>query len=1128
MFRLLKIALVSLAALMLFLSAFAWWAINNETFLKQQASKFVADLTNRDLLINGTLKLSVGSLTTLTLNDVHLSNADWAISNDLLRAEKLIVVLDLLSLFSSQVKIRNIELANLEILLEENDQGETSWDLFPTSQNNQGIQNLPVWIDRMKLDNVVVSHTTPTREVPLDIHINSALLEQQQNQQLTLDVNGIVNTLPLQITGNAGPVNALISGGAFSHQLEITMDEISFNSYASLEDGSSLSGLYLNINFQGPDFAPITTILGVPEFSNDPFELDLVVDDRQGKTRLDLTGNLGDLEVSANGLVDDLLNLTDGQFSIQVSGPNLNQVAETLGVSNLPLIPYKANLDVELISGRTVINVMTVDLDSDQLVVQGELGAAPDFFDSSLSFRMSGSDLTVWDSVLQLQNLEVAPFAIDGTLSNDDQGADNTSLQLNYAGNDLLIEGPLGFPPVFKDTVLAFTLQSSALDRLAGLFGVGGLPEQPIDAQGLVTWTDMGLRLEEVDVSLLDNSATADVLISLGEGFKGSRLEGQFNIPSMATLGELLGQSEFPDLPLQISGNANLVDNGIEFEIDQGSLDDIQLTAEGRIPELGSIRGTTLDFNIFIPDLNRASAFLAEEPLLLNLPVTATGQLISEDGFAVLNDVQIQLGSSRIQINGRLSTNESLSGSTLSIEASGPNLAEMIDLAELQTLPQDFSLNGQWQRTDNEDVISNMQLNLGSISASIDGSIDNLFAPSQLELAVQASGPDASVLNKLVGQSLPMEAFELTTRIEGSLQSFDLKNLQAKLGSNALSGELSIALAEPAGISGQLHSAFLDVSNWSAVDSTSSVTPPEQNSIPAAEFVFTDEPLVVINNSMLPVDVHLTIDEMVSGELNLKNIQIGIFLNERLLRLEPLQFEGVNNATFIGSIEFDGNGLKPVLTASIQAENFRLGIAAVEGQPLDTGPPADLFIDIRGVGSTYREMASSLDGRFQLQLEAGQMANFDRNLVLSDVIRELITILNPFAESRGYTNLDCAIVIADIKSGIATVEPIIIQTENVTILSSGIIDLKTENIDLAFNTRGRTGVGIGAGIVINPFVKLGGTMSAPNLELDPSGAVIFGGVAIATGGFSLLARTFTDRYLRDSNPCGTAAEELFR
>ena len=147
-------------------------------------------------------------------------------------------------------------------------------------------------------------------------------------------------------------------------------------------------------------------------------------------------------------------------------------------------------------------------------------------------------------------------------------------------------------------------------------------------------------------------------------------------------------------------------------------------------------------------------------------------------------------------------------------------------------------------------------------------------------------------------------------------------------------------------------------------------------------------------------------------------------------------------------------------------------------------------------------------------------------MLFSDLLSELFNTLNPFAEKSVYTKLDCAVINAEINSGKVLVDPIIFHTEQITILSGGQIDLETEKLDLEFQTKVRKGIGISTSMVINPFIKLGGTLSESTIELDPAGVAFSGSVAVATVGLSLVGKSLFDRFISNKDPCGEALKKL--
>ena len=97
-----------------------------------------------------------------------------------------------------------------------------------------------------------------------------------------------------------------------------------------------------------------------------------------------------------------------------------------------------------------------------------------------------------------------------------------------------------------------------------------------------------------------------------------------------------------------------------------------------------------------------------------------------------------------------------------------------------------------------------------------------------------------------------------------------------------------------------------------------------------------------------------------------------------------------------------------------------------------------------------------------------------------------------------------------------------IQTEKLTIVSAGRVDLNTEELDIDFETRPRKGLGISASMFTNPYIKLGGTLTKPAIELSRERATIATGAAVLTGGLSFLYKGLWDRYFSSRDPCGEA------
>ena len=97
-----------------------------------------------------------------------------------------------------------------------------------------------------------------------------------------------------------------------------------------------------------------------------------------------------------------------------------------------------------------------------------------------------------------------------------------------------------------------------------------------------------------------------------------------------------------------------------------------------------------------------------------------------------------------------------------------------------------------------------------------------------------------------------------------------------------------------------------------------------------------------------------------------------------------------------------------------------------------------------------------------------------------------------------------------------------------TMLGKGKIDLNTEKLDFEWVTKPRKGIGLSATMITNPYIKLGGTLSNPSVQLKGVEAVASTGVAVATLGLSLVARGMFDRVTAEKKVCKQALEQIGR
>jgi hypothetical protein len=244
----------------------------------------------------------------------------------------------------------------------------------------------------------------------------------------------------------------------------------------------------------------------------------------------------------------------------------------------------------------------------------------------------------------------------------------------------------------------------------------------------------------------------------------------------------------------------------------------------------------------------------------------------------------------------------------------------------------------------------------------------------------------------------------------------------------------------------------------------------------------------------------------------------------------------VHRFAMVGQREGRGSGtlvLEPV------GENYRLDLVLdLDALRLDlpdedtvdpaSEPPIDLNVRLEMLGSSPHAFAASANGLVQVVIGKGVMDNEALDLVSADILLTLLNAFNPFAKEDAVTELQCVVLAVDIENGLAILEPMALQSDKMTMLGKGKIDLNTEKIDLQWVTKPRKGIGLSASMITNPYIKLGGTLSNPSLQLKGVEAVASTGVAVATLGISLVAKGMLDRITAEKKVCKQALEEIGR
>jgi len=415
----------------------------------------------------------------------------------------------------------------------------------------------------------------------------------------------------------------------------------------------------------------------------------------------------------------------------------------------------------------------------------------------------------------------------------------------------------------------------------------------------------------------------------------------------------------------------------------------------------------------------------------------------------------------------------------------------------------------------------------GTAEFKLDGKVGQDM--NTADFIINASGPSlASLSAGLPG--IPFTA-ALTASVAPEHLVFD--DIKAVFGKSDLAGSLIVVMTKKTAIAGKFKSKRLDLTPFvgEPVATSKGEKQKKQKAAPQPaktgskrKYVFVDEPLPLAKLKKIDMKIGTDIGRLTLHRVVLLDVTTAVDLKNGNLKLKN-RFRGAEGGKGISDIALSAAGKSTNLDMKVNMRDLRLNLISGDVKDASLIPPIGITLDVKSSGGSPHALASSANGRVLLTQGKGRIENDILSSVSGDILAQLFSALNPFAKKEKTTGLDCTIVGLNISKGKANIAGLLFQTEKVTAVGDGDIDLKTEALNIEFNTEPRSGVGLSADMFVKPFVMLAGTLASPNIGLNKKG-VLFAGVAVATGGMSVWAKGAFDRARGQVDQCTKVLKEV--
>ena len=429
---------------------------------------------------------------------------------------------------------------------------------------------------------------------------------------------------------------------------------------------------------------------------------------------------------------------------------------------------------------------------------------------------------------------------------------------------------------------------------------------------------------------------------------------------------------------------------------------------------------------------------------------------------------------------------------------------------------------------------------LAAATLGAEGSIREPLKGKGLDLAVRAEGPSIRGTAEFAGLSdIPeLGAYKVTARIKDPPGKIAISDLKAQIGESDVSGSVEVSLSgKRPGIGANLSSSKFDLRPLFP-PKDKKVSPTTPSTRPAAtgkEKVFPSQPLPLDGLKALDGDVKIQAGQIIGLPMTVQKFNARVLLQDGNLLAKPLQM-AVSEGSLNGLFDLRTQGKEPSFNCDFKLD--QLDVASLlkdlgTQQVLEGKVSAE--VDLSGKGRSIAEWMGGLNGRTFVNMGKGRLNNKYLNLIGADMAESILRLINPLKKGEDFTPVNCFVNGFDIQNGLAVCKAMVLDSELMSVVGEGNVNLKEERLNLSIHPTPKKGLGMeGLGKIslslseLTKSFKLGGTLAKPSLAIDPAQALVTAGKA--AGGAVLfgpagILGALASPTPGDPNPCLTAYEK---
>ena len=269
----------------------------NFNSLKPQITKAAKEATGRELTLGGDIRLKIGLIPALVMENVSFQNAPWGSRPEMAKIKRFEVQVALLPLISKSIELKRLILVEPDILVETDKSGKSNLE-FETQKKvisekpkeevstRKEIKLPTLVVNAFQITKGLVTYRDGRSGKTMVVALESLTAAVKGLESpIQLKLQGAYNSEPFEAEGTLGPLAALTGEGK-PWPLHVTAKAFgaTFALDGSIKDVRARRGIDLGFTLKGSDLSALGKASGKPLPLKGPFDVSGRVSDPTPKT----------------------------------------------------------------------------------------------------------------------------------------------------------------------------------------------------------------------------------------------------------------------------------------------------------------------------------------------------------------------------------------------------------------------------------------------------------------------------------------------------------------------------------------------------------------------------------------------------------------------------------------------------------------------------------------------------------------------------------------------------------------------------------------------------------------------------------------------------------------------------